>query len=107
MPHIESIHHALNEIKRVLRPGGRALLEFYNRHSLRYVVKRIKRPDFISTHHVDTDVFTRYDSPEEAIAALPSGLDLVELHGLRIVPPLGALWHAPGLRLAHGAALLG
>ena len=99
LPHIESIHHALKEVKRVLRPGGRALLEFYNRHSLRYAVKRIKRPDFISAHHVDTDVFTRYDSPEEAIDTLPSGLELVEMHGFRIVTPVGALWHAPGLRL--------
>ncbi len=99
LPHIENLPLALDEVHRVLRPGGRALLEFYNRRSLRYLVKRLKRPELTSIEHSDTDVFTRYHTLREAVAALPNGLELIGVHGLRVVTPIGSLWQTPAVRL--------
>ncbi|MFQ5458268.1 MAG: class I SAM-dependent methyltransferase, partial [Myxococcota bacterium] len=42
LPHVRDLKAALAEMSRLLRPGGHLLLEFYNRRSLRYLVKRLK-----------------------------------------------------------------
>src|SRR5690606_1970352 len=64
LAHIEDIHTAMAEVSRVLRPGGVAFLEFYNRWSLRYAAKRLAGPGQVaddSTH--EGDVFCRWDKP--------------------------------------------
>jgi ubiquinone/menaquinone biosynthesis C-methylase UbiE len=92
LPHVEEIETALLEVSRILRPGGRAFLEFYNPRSLRGFIKRVKAPDSVSDHSNDTDVFTRYDSVSSAKEYLPSSLSFERAHGIRVVTP-AALFH--------------
>lgn len=92
LPHIQNIELVLREIARVLSPGGRAFLEFYNTHSIRYLIKRLKPAHAVSADTNDTEVFTRYDSPKEAASYLPQNLALVRAHGIRVITP-SALFH--------------
>ena len=92
LPHVEDIAEALNEVSRILKPDGRAFLEFYNTNSLRHVIKRLKPPDSVSEETRDTDVYTRYDSVEDAKAYLPDTLAFVRAHGIRVITPT-AIFH--------------
>jgi SAM-dependent methyltransferase len=74
LPHVQDLAAALAEMARLLRPGGVLLLEFYNRRSLRYLVKRTKRPTSVAEGVTDEEVFTRYDTLETFAAALPPGV---------------------------------
>ena len=95
LPHVEQITKALNEVARVLRPNGRAFLEFYNTRSLRHVIKRLKPPDSVSEETQDTDVFTRYDSVDNARTYLPDDLAFVRAHGIRVITPTAAFHRIP------------
>jgi len=109
LAHVEAIERALAEMARVVRPGGHVLAEFYNPWSLRYLVKRWKRPTQISADTHDEVVFTRYDTLGEIRRYLPRSLDIVDLHGVRVVTPIsrvhdlplvGAAWSGLERRLA-------
>lgn len=95
LAHVPPIRETVAEIARVVKPGGHVALEFYNRHSLRTVVKRLKSPSSIAKDVDDTDVFTRYDSLADIRGYLPQGLELVRTHGIRIAMPLASLMKAP------------
>jgi ubiquinone/menaquinone biosynthesis C-methylase UbiE len=95
LPHVENITEALNEVLRVLKPNGRAFLEFYNTDSLRHVIKRLKPPDSVSEASHDTDVFTRYDSVDDARTYLPDGLEFVRAHGIRVITPTAVFHRIP------------
>ena len=41
--HTGNVPRAVEEVRRVLRPGGRAVVMFYNRRSLRMLVRRVRR----------------------------------------------------------------
>ena len=92
LPHVQEIEHALSEVGRILKPGGRAFLEFYNPNSIRHLIKRFKKPHAVSDETKDTEVYTRYDDLEAARRYLPSSLELVQAHGIRVVTP-AALFH--------------
>ncbi|MGB0645883.1 MAG: class I SAM-dependent methyltransferase [Bradymonadia bacterium] len=92
LPHVEDIQTALLEVARILRPGGRAFLEFYNHRSLRGFIKRVKAPDSVSDQTNDTEVFTRYDSVSGAKKYLPPSLSFERAHGIRVITP-AALFH--------------
>lgn len=98
LAHVEGIEQALREVARVLRPGGRAALEFYNRASLRYAVKRLKPAERVSEQTKDTQVFTRYDTLDEVKAYLPSTLSVVGVHGIRVFTPFAQVHKVPGVR---------
>jgi ubiquinone/menaquinone biosynthesis C-methylase UbiE len=100
LAHVAAIETAVHELARVTRPGGHLVLEFYNRHSLRYVIKRLKRPSKISDSETDAAVYTRYDSLADVRGYLPPGVDLVEVRGVRVVTPVSHVF-----RLAPLAAL--
>ena len=70
---IEDIEGAIREAGRVLRPGGRAFLEFYNLNSIRHLIKKLKPAHKVSEDTTDEEVFTRYDSIEDATRYLPEG----------------------------------
>lgn len=109
LAHIREIERALSEMARVTRPGGIVLAEFYNPHSLRGLVKRYGPKGKIAEGADEADVFTRYDSPHDAIETLcPSNCSFEAARGLRItipsahvlrVPLLGKLWRATEMAL--------
>lgn len=98
LAHVEQISQAMSELSRVLRPGGVICAEFYNTRSLRYVIKRLKRPTQIADGKPDVHdeaVFTRYDSLDDVRGYLPPGVEVETVYGLRVVTPLPALHRVP------------
>lgn len=108
LAHIPPIQAALEELSRLLRPGGHLLAEFYNPWSLRYLAKRVGGPARIAEGTTDHDVFTRYDTLAQARSYLPPGMQVVGVRGVRVVTPTSKLWAVPGLgriieRVEHAA----
>jgi ubiquinone/menaquinone biosynthesis C-methylase UbiE len=97
LAHVADIRGALAEMARVTRPGGFVLAEFYNPISLRYLVKRLKRPSAISAQTDDEAVFTRYDTPARIRSYLPSTLSWETARGVRIATPAASFHRVPGL----------
>lgn len=95
LAHVKDIDKSLAEMARVTRPGGRLILEFYNRLSLRYLAKRLAGPGKISQNTDEGAVFTRWDSPSDLIARLPANLKLVERYGVRVLTPAAKLHRIP------------
>ena len=95
LAHVENIGQALTEISRVLTPGGVAVLDFYNRASLRYVLKRLKRPTAVGHHSNDEEVFTRYDRLSDVRSYLPSSLRLERVSGVRTFTPTALVHQVP------------
>jgi ubiquinone/menaquinone biosynthesis C-methylase UbiE len=95
LAHVPDIRATLAELSRVTRPGGVLVLEFYNPHSLRGLVKRLKRPSRIGASYTDTDVYTRYDTLEDIRCYLPGSVQLVGVRGVRVVTPAAQLHDVP------------
>jgi len=97
LAHVQGIEDALREIHRVTRPGGRIFAEFYNRTSLRTLVKHLKPGTKIGAQGdtTDDDVFTRYDSLSDIEAICPVGLQVERIHGIRIASPLALPFDLP------------
>ena len=100
LAHVERIGDALAEMSRVVRPGGHLVVEFYNPWSLRYLVKRLKRPTAISERTNDEAVFTRYDTLDAVRAYLPPGHEVVDLRGVRVVTPVSTVFRMAPLARA-------
>lgn len=104
LAHVEKIDQALQEFVRVTRPGATLVLEFYNRRSLRHVVKRATRPGAISEKTRESAVYTRWDTLEELEARLPPELTLTRVAGVRVVTPAAFVHKVPVVRrLFEGA----
>jgi ubiquinone/menaquinone biosynthesis C-methylase UbiE len=84
LSHVPELEQALDEMARVTRPQGVVLIELYNQHSLRYLLRRLRGGQPIERDLDDAQVFCRYYTPGEAAARLPSSLRLVRVHGVRI-----------------------
>jgi ubiquinone/menaquinone biosynthesis C-methylase UbiE len=95
LAHVPEIAHALVELARVTRPGGRLVLEFYNRRSLRGLVKRLKPPTRIGATFSDEDVYTRLDTLEELRRSLPADLELEAVRGARVLTVVARLHDLP------------
>jgi ubiquinone/menaquinone biosynthesis C-methylase UbiE len=93
LAHIEAIERTMAECARVVRPGGHLVLEFYNRHSLRHLVKAIKPAQKVASATTDDQVYTRYDSLEDIKAYLPGSV-VVEI---RCLAPTYHFFNAPVL----------
>jgi len=87
LAHVEAIEKTLEEIKRVLKPNGVAILEFYNRNSLRTFIKKIKPSNIIDKNITDDSVYTRYDSLREIKCYFPRSFKLIGVKGVRIITP--------------------
>ena len=98
LSHINDIQQALNECARVTRPGGRLFLEFYNRNSLRYMIKRITRPQAISETVRESSVYTRWYDMSELKQLLPDNLKHVGTAGVRVVTPVASVHRIPIVR---------
>jgi len=95
LAHVPGIGLALRELTRVTRPGGHLVLEFYNKTSLRTLIKRLKRPTRIGDSFSDEDVYTRFDSLAEIRQLLPESVDLVAVRGVRVFTPIAQLHELP------------
>jgi ubiquinone/menaquinone biosynthesis C-methylase UbiE len=100
LAHVEAIDRALAELARVVRPGGHVLAEFYNPWSLRWLVKRLKRPTDISGVTHDEAVYTRYDSLGDVRRRLPPSLVIRDVRGVRVLTPVSHVHRVPGLARA-------
>ncbi len=87
LAHIENIEETLKEIKRVLKPNGIAILEFYNKYSMRTLIKKFKPSNKISQKITDDSVFTRYDSIQNIKNYLPENFKIQNIQGIRIITP--------------------
>lgn len=99
LAHVEKIEQALFEMNRVLKPGGILIAEFYNPWSLRYLVKKIKKPTYIGEKTTDEAILTRYDTLGQIRNYLPSSLQMIHLRGIRIFTPISKVHKIPGVRL--------
>ncbi|MCA9542962.1 MAG: methyltransferase domain-containing protein [Myxococcales bacterium] len=104
LAHVQAIEQAMREVHRVLRPGGKAALEFYNKTSLRYLIKKFKRPNKVSDQTNDHEVYTRYDSLSEVRRYLPNGLKVVDVRGVRVFTPFAQAHKVPGVAQVLGTA---
>jgi ubiquinone/menaquinone biosynthesis C-methylase UbiE len=95
LAHVKPIQKAMQELARVTRPGGHMLLEFYNRRSLRGMIKQLKRPTRIGSTYDDEDVYTRLDSPAQLRTYLPAGVRLLGVRGVRVLTPVAQLHAVP------------
>lgn len=95
LAHVPDIGKALAEAKRVTRPGGHMILEFYNPLSLRYLAKKLAGPQKISDGRTEADMYTRWDAPHVIPRILPPGVRLVGYRGVRVVTPAAFVHKLP------------
>src|SRR5690606_5937925 len=100
LPHVPDLRRALQEASRVTRPSGIVVVELYNRRSLRHLARRLTGPGKVSASKDESDVFTRWDTPRSARAAIPPDLKLIESVGIRVATPAAFLHRVPGVRAA-------
>ena len=104
LAHVQEIDTAIREMLRVVRPGGTVVAEFYNRHSLRTLVKRIGPAGAISDRTTEAAVYTRFDTPASVAAMIPAGCSIVDSRGVRIVTPAAKALELPGISALLRAA---
>jgi ubiquinone/menaquinone biosynthesis C-methylase UbiE len=104
LAHVREIETALAEMVRVVRPGGVAVAELYNRRSLRSLVKRLGPAGAISDRTREDAVYTRFDTPAEVARMLPPGAAIVDRRGVRIVTPAAGALRIPVVGALLGAA---
>lgn len=104
LAHVVQIEAALAELSRVVRPGGTMVLEFYNAHSLRHVVRRLRPGLKISERTTDAEVYTRFDSLGDVRRALPADVRITGVRGVRVLTLLPQLLDLPLAGRALAAA---
>ena len=95
LAHVPEIERALAEMARVCRPGGHVIAELYNPWSLRFLAKRLAGPQPISDGRTEADVYTRWDPPTRLKKLLPSSVELVGVHGVRVFTPAAFVHRIP------------
>lgn len=97
LPHVQDIKRALDEMTRVVRPGGIVMIELYNPLSLRGFVKNFLPAGSISARTKESAVYTRFDNPFHVTNLVPRTLHLRASRGVRIVTPAAIVMRVPVL----------
>lgn len=87
LAHVPDIELALAEMARVTRRGGFVLAEFYNPRSFRGLLRGLGPSRSVGKKHKESDVLTRFDTPQTARALAPPGTTFVAARGIRILTP--------------------
>jgi ubiquinone/menaquinone biosynthesis C-methylase UbiE len=88
LAHIPDFDACLSEMLRVTRPGGHVIFDVYNRHSLRYLIKRVWGPRATSSAFDEHAITTRFSSPAEAERHIPRDrARVVARLGIRVATP--------------------
>jgi SAM-dependent methyltransferase len=108
LAHVPDIGRAMAELGRLVRPGGFLIVEFYNPHSVRGLLWRLKRPGRIASDVDEHDISVRFDAPAAAAALLPPGFEPVTRRGIRLLTPFAQALQLPliGPLLAAGERAL-
>lgn len=97
LSHVPELERALSEMIRVVRPGGHIVFDIYNRHSLRYAIKKLFGPRSTSNQFDEAAISTAFLTPEEVEAKLPANARVVGRAGIRVVTPHPAVLALPGV----------
>lgn len=92
LPHVPDIRAALAEIRRVLAPGGRMFLEFYNPRSLKNLTYRLR------WRGREAPVYVRFDNAETLRHVLPDGVEIRSVRGIRTFGATRHFYTLPVLR---------
>ncbi|MBN2673530.1 MAG: class I SAM-dependent methyltransferase [Deltaproteobacteria bacterium] len=95
LAHVEKIKEAMNEMNRVLRPGGYLVAEFYNALSIRHLAKVLGGPGNISADRTEADVFCRWDTPKQVRSYIPHGTLFHGFKGVRVFTPAATAHKIP------------
>jgi ubiquinone/menaquinone biosynthesis C-methylase UbiE len=87
LSHVPELDRALAEMLRVVRPGGHLVFDIYNRHSLRYLIKRAFGPRPTSSQFDESAISTAFLTADEVHARLPDGAKVVAQAGIRVLTP--------------------
>jgi ubiquinone/menaquinone biosynthesis C-methylase UbiE len=83
LAHLRNPSRVVEELGRVVKPGGHLVLEFYNKRSLRYVIRRVRPSLRTSSEFRESQIHTAFHSPAEVAALFPPQFKLQELRGIR------------------------
>ena len=97
LAHVPRLKTALEEMTRVVRPGGGLILEFYNPLSIRGLKKRFHIRHLVADETDETEVYTGFHTLRTIRQILPAGLKIECVRGIMIFTPLAVLHRLPGL----------
>lgn len=95
LAHVKEMKKAFCEFDRVLQNDGVMVLEFYNKSSIRYLVKMLKAPSKTSNTFDDEAILTRYDSLSELKDLIGDKFEVDAIRGIRIFTIVAQLYKIP------------
>ena len=82
LAHVPHIRRALAEMVRVTKPNGVIAAEFYNKNSMRYVMKQLYAGT-IAKGITEKDIYLRFDTLDEFLSYFPKGVELIKICSAR------------------------